>query len=85
MITLWPLFHRDRLCVGIHGDRHGKVLQAVREFPGRAFSITHRCWYIGHDPQQFETLKSILSGFDDVHVEGDLGKADKPRPELNEN
>lgn len=48
----------------------------MRSFPGRKFSITHRCWYIPYSDEQVANLRTALERVDAVelndNVEQDL-------------
>jgi integrase/recombinase XerD len=57
MIILTPLLHRKKLCIAIRGSYGKKADSIVRAFPGRAFSSTHRCWYI---PFSDAILKDLM-------------------------
>ncbi len=69
MITLKALQHRGRMCVAIHGKLSPAVDTVIRNFPGRLFSITHRCWYIPDDRKMIDALVSVLSPLEEVVVE----------------
>jgi integrase/recombinase XerD len=72
MIVLRPLWHREQFCVTISGDLTGKALQAIRKFPDRKFSITHRCWYIVYQEAKLQELKVLLETCGPVVLEGDF-------------
>lgn len=70
MVFLRPLRHRDQLCVTISGDLTAPVILAVRKFPDRRFSITHRCWYIIYEEKRLARLRAVLEALCPVTIEG---------------
>jgi site-specific recombinase XerD len=68
-VTLQPLVHRNQLCVAIRWRNNTAVERIVRAFPGRKFSITHRCWYILHSDDQLVNLRQQLEGVAEVYLD----------------
>ncbi len=62
--------HRNIRCIAIRGKLIPPVDKAIREFEGRRFSITHRCWYIPYSDRQLEKLTLLLKKHDDVELGG---------------
>lgn len=67
-VTLQPMMHRNQICIAIRWKHNPKVEHLVRNFPGRQFSITHKCWYIPYSDQQFSQLRSSLELECTVHI-----------------
>ena len=63
MITLEPLWHRDSLCIAIHGKLTEKCKQAILNFQGRLYSATHRCFYVLFTPERRVQLAVLLEPF----------------------
>jgi integrase/recombinase XerD len=68
MVTLQPLWHRNKLCVGIRWRHNDAIDKAVRQFEGRQFSITKRCWYIPYSLEQLVKLRQLLEPICEVIV-----------------
>lgn len=79
IVTLHPLLHRNQLCVAIRWQNSAVVERVVRSFPGRLFSITHRCWYIPHAEDKLQELKARLAPHCHVHLHDHL-QQDLPHP-----
>lgn len=72
MVTLQPLVHRNQLCVAILWRNNPAAERVVRNFPGRKFSITHRCWYIPYADEQVAQLRSALERVSAVELHDNL-------------
>lgn len=72
IVTLHPLLHRNQLCVAIRWQSNAVVEQVVRSFPGRLFSITHRCWYIPYAEEPLAQLKAHLAPHCQVQLHDNL-------------
>lgn len=68
MVTLQPLWHRHKMCIGIYWQNNARVENAVRNFPGRLFSMSNRCWYIPYTMEQLEKLRMALEKVSTVVV-----------------
>jgi integrase/recombinase XerD len=68
MVTLQPLLHRNKLCVAILWNSNKVIDKAVRNFCGRQFSISKRCWYIPYSEEQFRKLCEELGKVSEVVI-----------------
>jgi integrase/recombinase XerD len=60
-LLLEEIEHRGGRCIAIRGTLEGYLLAEVRNFPGRKFSITHRCWYVPFSDKNLDLLKTLLN------------------------
>jgi len=68
MVTLQALWHRDKMCIAILWQNNKAVEGVVRNFPGRLFSVTHRCWYIPYSEEALMQLRIKLEQVSEVSV-----------------
>jgi integrase/recombinase XerD len=87
MIVFTPLIHRQKLCIAIRGVVSKEADRIIRDFPGRLYSVTHRCWYVPYSESGLNELKSCLGRVDVVELaDNDLHdlpvKLLSPSPEI---
>ncbi len=72
-ISLKPLLHRNRECIGIYFDKNISLAKIIRKQPGIKWSQTNKCWYI---PLTRESYNAICNTLKDAAVieTGDLKK-----------
>ena len=58
---LTPLWHRGIFCIAIRNRLNTKAHLIVRNFPGRQYSKTNGCWYVGYSPSTLDLLFQTLS------------------------
>ena len=68
MVTLKPVMHRKKICIAILWSNNSAVERVVRNFGGRQFSITLRCWYVPYSEHALEDLKRALTTVSTVIV-----------------
>jgi len=68
MVTLQPLWHREKMCIAIYWQHNQDVERVVRNFSGRMFSISNRCWYIPYSEEQLVKLRAALEAVSPVIV-----------------
>src|SRR4051812_35933407 len=78
MVTLQPLFHRDKMCVAILWHHNEAIDKAVRNFAGRQFSISNHCWYIPYSIERLTRLRETLEQITEVVICDHVGQ-DFPR------
>lgn len=66
MITLKPVLRDNEVCILIQNPLANDIWCAVRNFEGRIYSSSMRCWYIVYDPSLLARLISMLERFDSV-------------------
>lgn len=70
MITLRSLFHNEMLCIAVEGRYSTEVHKIIRNFPGRAYSRTHGCYYIIYEAERLKALKEKLLQVDTLEEHG---------------
>ena len=59
-VTLKPLLHRNRECIGIYFDKNISIEKIIRRQPGATWSHTNKCWYISLSETGYTSLVSYL-------------------------
>lgn len=78
MVTLQPLWHRNKMCIAILFKRNAVIDQVVRNLSGRLFSISKHCWYVPYSEEQLKRLREIFEEIGEVTICDNL-EQDIPR------
>jgi integrase/recombinase XerD len=68
MITLEHSIHREVPCILIHGRLSPPVYAIIKNFPGRRYSGTLKCFYVPYSPENLVNLRTALHPFQKVVV-----------------
>lgn len=60
-VMLSPIYHRGSDCIAIRGHFDSSLESVVRNSPGRRFSKTHGCWYVGYMTSKTKRWIKILT------------------------
>src|SRR5687767_6483077 len=72
MVTLQPVMHRKEICIAILWNKNSAIERIVRNFMGRQFSITLRCWYIPYAEKALADLKQALETVSTVTIRDNI-------------
>jgi tRNA threonylcarbamoyladenosine modification (KEOPS) complex Pcc1 subunit len=61
-ITLQPLLHRGKECIGIYFKQQQALNNIVRAQKNAKWSHSNKCWYVPLYPEAYEDLKHCLQG-----------------------
>ncbi len=60
-ITLKPLLHRGKDCIGIYFAKDAALQSIIRKHTDARWSKTHTCWYVEDTAQNHSKLKAALN------------------------
>lgn len=70
MILIEPLHHRGMVWISFRGTLSTSVIKIIRSMRGRAYSATHRCWYVPRDEYPVESILALFKNVCHVTVKG---------------
>ena len=79
-VTLKPLFHKEKECIGIYFEKNATINQAIKQ-TGAKWTQTHRCWYLPFDRIHYQKIISVLK--EKATINADALKAGSPRKLTN--
>lgn len=62
VITLKPLQHHEKDCIGIYFDHSSKLNGAIRKHAHARWSRSKQCWYLPNDKKHYELLAKAVKG-----------------------
>ena len=62
IITLRPLFHNEKDCIGIYFPYNQTLIKEVKAINGVKWSQSNQCWYIINTPENFKHLLAHFKG-----------------------
>ena len=61
-VTLKPLLHAERECIGIYSRQNGTLNYYFQKKAGAKWSKTNNCWYVPCTEKNYELLAKVLKG-----------------------
>lgn len=68
-VSLKPLHHRNKECIGIYYSKNALLNSVVKKTPAVKWSQTHTCWYIPLDREHYKSLQKNLKGIAVLYVD----------------
>lgn len=70
MMLIEPLRHRGMVWISFRGTLSIPAVKIIRSMRGRAYSATHRCWYVSCDEYPVESILALFKNVCHVTVNG---------------
>ena len=67
-VTLKPLFHRAKECIGIYCPQNGLLNRCLQQNAGARWSNTNKCWYVPCNQDNYKKLLAALKEHANVTV-----------------
>ena len=65
-VTLKPLQHNDKECIGIYFKQTGKINNAIQKGAGARWSSTHKTWWVVLTEANYNKLRAAMKGLAEV-------------------